>query len=86
MAGGRQRIERRVLLGPDLVCRAAASRASAPEERWMLVQSRRVRTSYVAEVLDRPGDPELLRQIWMMRQPKPVRESYVKEVLEPGVG
>lgn len=40
----------------------------------------------MAEVLDRPGDPELLRQIWMMRQPKAVRDSHVKEVLEPGLG
>jgi hypothetical protein len=86
VTGTRQRLERRVLLGPDLVCRAAASRAAAPEERWMLVQSRPVRGSYVSEVLDRAGDPELLRQIWMMRQPKPVRESYIREVLEPAVG
>lgn len=49
----------------------------------MLVQSRKVRGSYVSEVLDRPGDPELLRQIWMMRQPADVRESYIREVLEP---
>jgi len=65
----RQRLERRVLLGPDLVCRAAASRTSVLEERWMLAQPREVRKSYVSEVLDRAGDPELLGQVWMMRLP-----------------
>ncbi|MGI8846056.1 MAG: hypothetical protein ACR2HC_07785 [Thermoleophilaceae bacterium] len=83
MSRSRERLERRVLLGPDLLCRAAASRSSDPEERWMLTQGRKVRTSYVAAVLDKAGDPELLRQIWMMRQPAPVRESFIREVLEP---
>lgn len=78
-------IERRVLLGPDFVCRAAAKRVAAPDERWMLAQSRVVRGSYVSEVLDRAGDPELLRQIWMMRQPERVRKSYVREILEPAL-
>ena len=81
----RQWLERRVLLGPDLVCRAAAGRAELPEERWMLTQSRVVRRSYVAEVLDLAGDPELLRQAWMMRQPGGVRESYIREVLDPAI-
>lgn len=49
----------------------------------MLTQGRKVRASYVAAVLDKAGDPELLRQIWMMRQPAPVRESFIREVLEP---
>lgn len=49
----------------------------------MLVQERAVRESYVGEVLDATGDPELRRQIWMMGQPDGVRASYVREVLEP---
>jgi hypothetical protein len=48
----------------------------------MLRQSRRVRDSYVREVIDRGGD-ERLAEIWMLRQPQAVRESYIKEVLEP---
>jgi hypothetical protein len=81
----RRRLERRVLLGPSFLRRAAASRASAPEERWMLSQPRAVRESYVSEVLDQVGDPELLRQVWMMRQPRAVRERYVGEILEPAL-
>lgn len=49
----------------------------------MLVQSSEVRHSYVAEVLDVPGDRDLLAQIWMMGQPDHVRRSYISEVLEP---
>ncbi len=48
----------------------------------MLAQSKEVRRSYVEEVIDAPGDPELVAQIWMMRQSDEVRESYVSEVLE----
>lgn len=51
----------------------------------MLSQPRAVRESYVDEVVQRPGDPELLRQVWMMRQPSAVRERYVREVLEPAL-
>jgi len=58
-------------------------RAAGAQERWMLGQSKEVRRSYVAEVVDASGDPELLGQIWMMRQSDPVRKSYVSEVLEP---
>jgi hypothetical protein len=81
----RQHLERRVLLGPDWLCRAAASRASDPEERWMLDQPRAVRESYVLEVLDRVGDPVLRQQVWMMRQPREVRERYIREILEPAL-
>jgi hypothetical protein len=81
----RQRLERLVLLGPDLVCRAAASRASAPEERWMLTQPQAVRASYVSSVLDQEGDAELLSQMWILRQPRDVRESYVREILAPAL-
>ncbi|MBA2793264.1 MAG: hypothetical protein H0U32_04615 [Thermoleophilaceae bacterium] len=62
--------------------RAAAGRAAGAQERWMLAQSKEVRRSYVEEVIDAPGDPELVAQIWMMRQSDEVRESYVSEVLE----
>jgi hypothetical protein len=79
----RERLERRILLSPGLVSRAAGTRAPGPEERWMLGQSRELRENYVAEVVDRPGDEEVLRQIWMMRQPEEIRESFIREVLEP---
>jgi hypothetical protein len=79
----RRRIERGVLLAPDFVRRAAAARAGSPEERWLLDQQRAVRESYVREVLDAAGDPELVRQIWMLGQPDDVRASYVREILEP---
>ena len=85
MATGRQNLERRVLLGPAWIRRAAAGRAGGARERWMLTQTKEVRRSYVAEVLDAPGDPEVLGQIWMMRQSDEVRESYIDEVLEPDV-
>jgi hypothetical protein len=81
----RRKLERRVLLGPAFLRRAAAKRAALPEERWMLAQPRAVRESFVFEVLDRAGDPDLLRQAWMMRQPDDVRESYVREILEPAL-
>jgi hypothetical protein len=77
-------LARRVLLGPDVVARAAASRVSRREEMWMLLQPRRVRQSFVREVLDRGDDP-VHAEIWMLRQAKAVRESYVKRVLEPGL-
>jgi len=48
----------------------------------MLRQSRAVRLSYAAQVLDRRGDPGVLAEIWMLRQPHAVRESYIREVLE----
>jgi hypothetical protein len=77
------RFARAVLLGPDVLSRAAASRAPLPEEQWMLRQAKSVRASYVREVLDRGGDVEKLAEIWMLLQPDDVRESYVREVLEP---
>jgi hypothetical protein len=72
-----------VLLGPDVLSRAAASRTNLPEEQWMLRQSKAVRASYVREVLDKGGDVELRSQIWMLGQSERVRESYVRDVLEP---
>jgi hypothetical protein len=72
-----------VLLGPDVLSRAAASRTNLPEEQWMLRQSKAVRASYVREVLDKGGDVELRSQIWMLGQSEQVRESYARDVLEP---
>ena len=72
-----------MLLGPDVLSRAAASRTSLPEEQWMLRQSKAVRASYVREVLDKGGDVELRSQIWMLGQSEQVRESYARDVLEP---
>jgi hypothetical protein len=72
-----------VLLGPDVLSRAAAARTNLPEERWMLRQSKAVRASYVREVLDKGGDVELRSQIWMLGQSESVRESYARDVLEP---
>jgi hypothetical protein len=72
-----------VLLGPDVLSRAAASRVATAEERWMLRQSRQVRESYVRDVIDPPGDEQALAEIWMLRQSADVRDSYVRDVLEP---
>jgi hypothetical protein len=77
-------LARQVLLGPDFVARAAAGRTTRREEAWMLSQPRRVRRSYVREVLDRGEDP-VHAEIWMLRQAKAVRESYVRDVLEPAL-
>jgi hypothetical protein len=75
-------LQKRVLLGPAALRRAAAARAMRPEEAWMLRQPRAVRRSYAAEVLDRRGDLDLLAEVWMLRQPEHVRESYIREVLQ----
>jgi hypothetical protein len=71
-------LQKRILLGPAPLRRAAAARALRLEEAWMLRQSRSVRASYAAHVLDGKGDPE----VWMLRQPEHVRESYIREVLQ----
>lgn len=76
---------RRMLLAPAFVSKAAARAAGAREEAWMLRQPKRVRESYVREVVDRGEDP-LHAEIWMLRQPEAVRLSYVREVLEPALG
>lgn len=75
------RIDRTVLLAPAAVARAAALATSAPEERWLLKQPRRVRASYVKKVLDAETEPNA-EEIWMLRQSKAVRESYIREVLD----
>ena len=73
-------LERAALLAPDRVARAAARRASRPEERWILGQPRPVRESYARQVLA-AQDRDRAEEIWMLRQPDAVRESYVGEVL-----
>jgi len=75
-------IQKRVLLGPAPLRRAAAARAMRPEEAWMLRQPRAVRLSYAAQVLDGRGEVEVLAEVWMLRQPEKVRESYIREVLQ----
>jgi hypothetical protein len=69
-----------VLVAPVPVARAAARQADDPREAWMLRQPRRVRRSYVRQVLDQ-GDADRLAEAWMLRQSQAVRESYVREVL-----
>jgi hypothetical protein len=73
-------VVKRVLLGPAAVRRTAARRTSDPTARWMLLQSLDVRRSYVSDVLERGGSPEV-EQAWMLLQPEEVRRSYVEEVL-----
>ena len=79
-----KRFQRRLLLAPNLVSRAAGRAAGAGEEAWMLSQPREVRESYVREVVDRGEDP-LHAEIWMLLQSDAVRQSYIREVLEPGL-
>lgn len=75
--------ERRVLLAPAAVARAAARMAKDREQRWMLQQPVTVRRSYVAEVLDPggPGEIPAAEELWMLRQPRPVRLSFIRDVL-----
>ena len=77
------RFARAVLLGPNVLTRAAAGRVDTAEEAWMLRQPKAVRASFVREVLDAHGDEELLTQIWMLGQDDSIRASYIHEVLEP---
>lgn len=78
-------LEREVLLGPDLVARAAAALLDDPAQRWMLQQPSRVRRSYVVDVLDRGGSDKL-QMTWMLRQPDDVRLSYLRDVVRKGPG
>jgi hypothetical protein len=81
---GRNRLARQVLLGPAFVRKAAATRATDPVEAWMLRQEKRVRESYVRDVLERGGH-DRLAEIWMLSQPDKVRKSYIADVLEPAL-
>ena len=75
--------ERRVLLAPAAIARAAARMAKEPEQRWMLQQSVAVRRSYAEEVLEATGPGAARAQeLWMLRQPRTVRLSFVRQVLE----
>jgi hypothetical protein len=68
------------LLAPSAVTRAVAAADRNPERRWMLRLPRRVRRSFVADVLD-IGEGRLPRERWMLLQPDDVRESYIEQVL-----
>jgi hypothetical protein len=71
-------LERRILLAPDRVARAAARVAADRRQRWMLLQPREVRESFAREAF---GQGDRAEEVWMLRQPDAVRESYVTEVL-----
>jgi hypothetical protein len=73
-------VERRVLLAPGAIAKAASRLAPDPEQRWMLCQPAAVRRSYAEQVLGRPGE-ERLQEAWMLRQPEAVRQSFVEHVL-----
>lgn len=75
------KLERAVLLSPDLVARRAASFAPDAESRWMLRQPRALRAVYARDVL---GRDDVAQQVWMLRQPEGVRESYIRDVLQHG--
>lgn len=70
--------ERRVLLAPDRIARAAARYAPDAEAAWMLRQPRAVRRAFAEEAF---GRGETVEQAWMLRQSDEVREAYVREVL-----
>jgi hypothetical protein len=74
-------LERRVLTGPDMIARAAARTVDAPEQAWLLRQPRKVRCSFVEEVVDRSDDPNAAER-WMLLAPQAVRRSYVDDVLD----
>ena len=71
---------RTVLLAPSALARALAAADWNPERRWMLRLPRRVRRSFVAEVLDIRGG-QLPQERWMVLQDDDVRKSYVQQVL-----
>jgi hypothetical protein len=72
---------RALLRAPDAVARAVAAADSDPERRWLLRRPRAVRCSFLADVIDRGGEPAAQRA-WMLGQDDTVRESYVADVLE----
>lgn len=76
-------IQREVLLGPDVMARAAAIAVKGRAVRWMLGQPRAVRRSYVERVVDKPEhlSEEDAQQRWMLAQEDPVRHSYIRDVL-----
>jgi hypothetical protein len=72
--------ERAVIRAPSAIARPLAAMAKEPEQRWMLKQPRRVRVSYLRDIVDGPPIPRL-EEFWMLRQPSAVRRSYVDKVL-----
>jgi hypothetical protein len=74
-------VARAVLLAPDAVARAAASRESDPQRRWLLRRPREVRRSFVDEVIDR-GGTRRLQERWLLLQDEPTRMSFVAEVID----
>jgi hypothetical protein len=74
------RLERSVLLSASPVASAAARATFRPEQRWMLGQSRAIRRSFVAEVVD-AGGTRLAQERWMLLQDDDVRASYARKVL-----
>jgi hypothetical protein len=78
-------VARLVLLAPNAVARAAAVAIPSREQRWMLCQSRELRSAYVEHVVDRADDPNA-EERWMLAQPDAIRLSYVEDVLahDPG--
>ena len=75
--------QRTVLLAPDLIAAAARAATDDPQAKWLLGQSRDVRTSYVHDVIDVKGDTNLLSQKWLLGQSDGVRASYVSDVVMP---
>ena len=47
----------------------------------MLLQDKRTRDSYVADVLE-AADPPDRQAIWLLGQPDAVRQSYVSDVID----
>jgi hypothetical protein len=75
-------VAREVLLAPDMVARSAAMVAQEAQQRWMLRQPRRVRRSYVEQVMDRRDGTLAARQTaWMLRSPETVRRSYLAQTI-----
>jgi hypothetical protein len=74
--GGRQ-----VLLAPAAVTRALAVADKDPERRWLLLQRRDVRRSFVEDVIDAGAGARRAQERWLLLQADDVRESYVRDVL-----
>lgn len=79
-------VQRNALLAPDFIAATAAEASNDPQAKWLLKQPKSVRESYVHEVLDKKGDPDLLSQRWLLTQSDDVRESYVNDVVDPKLG
>jgi hypothetical protein len=69
------------LLAPAPVVRRLAALERDPERRWLLCQPRAVRASFVAEVVDGPGDRRA-QERWLLLQDDAVRRSFVADVLD----